>query len=278
MVKGDWALAEPGIRMAPSVLSADFARLAEDVAKVEAGGCEVLHLDVMDGHFVPNISFGVPVIAKLRKASNLFFDTHLMISDPMKYAEPFAEAGADLLNFHIEATDEPMAVVERIRGLDRRVGVTLNPGTAAEAIEPVLEAVDLVLVMSVWPGFGGQAFIPDVLEKVRWLRSRLRSDQRLEIDGGIGRETVVAAVEAGVDTLVAGSAIFGQADPAAAMRELQALAVGAGGRSSAGVDRGNRSLDPTFVCPVEYAGPWAVPGRCVSGVVFGRSFQPLHSH
>jgi ribulose-phosphate 3-epimerase len=216
----DWPLAEARVRMAPSILSADFARLADDVAKVEAAGCEVLHLDVMDGHFVPNISFGVPVVAKLRKASKLFFDTHLMITDPIKYAEPFVKAGSDLLTFHIEVTDEPMKVVDHIRSLDVSVGVTLNPGTPVASLERVLDAVDLVLVMSVWPGFGGQSFIEDSLEKVRWLRERLRPDQRLEIDGGIGPETIDRVAAAGADTLVAGSAIFGQPNPAAAMTDL----------------------------------------------------------
>ena len=140
----------------------------------------MLHLDVMDGHFVPNISFGVPVIEKLRLASKLFFDTHLMISDPMKYARPFAEAGSNLLTFHIEVAPEPMAVIEHLRSLGVNVGITLNPGTPASAIAAVIEAVDLVLVMSVWPGFGGQTFIESSLDKLRELRPRLRPDQRLE--------------------------------------------------------------------------------------------------
>jgi ribulose-phosphate 3-epimerase len=215
--------------MAPSVLSADFARLADDVAKVESAGCEVLHLDVMDGHFVPNLSFGVPVVEKLRAVTRLFLDTHLMITDPLKYAEPFVEAGSDLLTFHIEVTDEPMRVVDHIRSLGARVGISLNPGTDVSAIRPVIEAVDLVLVMSVWPGFGGQEFIPESLGKLREIGSILRPDQRLEIDGGIGPETIGAVVEAGADTLVAGSAIFGQPEPGEAMRSLQQLAEAAAG-------------------------------------------------
>lgn len=220
----DWPLAQPHIRMAPSLLSADFARLKDEIQAIEAAGAEILHLDVMDGHFVPNISFGVPVIEKLRPISKLFFDTHLMISDPVKYAEPFAKAGCDLLTFHIEVAPEPMAVADRIGSLGVRVGVTLNPDTPASALHPVIGAVDLVLIMSVWPGFGGQKFIESSLEKLRELRALLRPDQRLEIDGGIGRSTIESVVRAGADTLVAGSAIFGQPDPPAAMADLLRLA------------------------------------------------------
>lgn len=224
---GNWPLAQPAMRMAPSVLSADFARLADDVAKIEAAGCEILHLDVMDGHFVPNISFGVPVVERLRPVSRMFFDTHLMITDPLTYAEPFIKAGSDLLTFHIEVTDEPLRVVEHIRSLGARVGITLNPGTPVSALEAVVPHVDLVLVMSVWPGFGGQKFIPDALGRLRELKAMMRPDQRLEIDGGIGPATVADCAQAGADTFVAGSAIFGQPDPAEAMRELQTLAASA---------------------------------------------------
>ena len=220
----DWRLSKPQIRVAPSLLSADFARLAEEVGRVERAGAEVLHLDVMDGHFVPNISFGVPVIEKLRPTSRMFFDTHLMIAEPARYAEPFIKAGSDLLTFHIEVTDRPMAVIEHIRSLGARVGISLNPGTAVSAITPVVQAVDLVLVMSVWPGFGGQAFIDSSLGKLRELRALLKPWQRLEVDGGIGPSTAAAVAAAGADTLVAGSAIFDQADPAAAMREIHRLA------------------------------------------------------
>ncbi len=220
----DWPLGEPRIRMAPSLLSADFARLKDEVQRIEAAGAEILHLDVMDGHFVPNISFGVPVIEKLRPISKLFFDTHLMITDPVRYAEPFAKAGSDLLTFHIEVAPDPLAVVNHIRSVGARVGVTLNPDTPASALRQVIEEVDLVLVMSVWPGFGGQKFIEASLGKLQELHPLLRPDQRLEIDGGIGRSTVPGAVRAGADTLVAGSAIFGEPDPPAAMRELLQLA------------------------------------------------------
>ena len=219
-----WPLAAPRVRIAPSLLAADFARLAEEVAKVEAAGAEILHLDIMDGHFVPNLSFGIPVIEKLRTVSRLFFDTHLMITDPVKYAEPFVKAGSDLLTFHIEVTHEPFKVVDTIRAAGARVGVSLNPGTEVAALHEVVTAVDMVLVMSVWPGFGGQKFIPATLDRLRALRPLLRPDQRLEVDGGIGVDTIRAVAEAGADTFVAGSAVFGRPDPGGAMRELERLA------------------------------------------------------
>lgn len=222
-----FALASPGIRIAPSLLAADFARLAESVAVVERAGAEVLHLDVMDGRFCPNISFGVPVIASLRPHSKMFFDAHLMIEEPKRYAEPFAKAGCDHITFHIEASEvkpDPMAVVDHIRSLGLSVGVCVNPTTPVDAIRAILPTVDMVLVMSVWPGFGGQSFITDILPKVRELRGLLRPDQRLEIDGGIDAKTIATAAEAGADTFVAGTAVFRQPDPVATMRELHRLA------------------------------------------------------
>ncbi len=219
-----FALASPGIRIAPSLLAADFARLEAEVAAVESAGATVLHLDVMDGHFVPNISFGVPVIASLRKRTRLFFDAHLMIAEPKRYAEAFVKAGCDHITFHIEVTNEPEAMVKHIADLGASVGVCLNPTTPVSAIEPILDKVDMVLVMSVWPGFGGQAFIEDVLPKVGELRSRLGEHQRLEIDGGIDVGTIGDAARAGVDTFVAGTAIFGASDPPSAMAQLHRLA------------------------------------------------------
>ncbi len=227
-----FALATPGIRIAPSLLAADFARLQEEVGRVEDAGAEVLHLDVMDGHFVPNISFGAPVIKSLREHSSMLFDAHLMITDPLRYAEPFFKAGCEHITFHAEVTDKPVAVVERIRALGASVGVSLNPTTPVSTIESILAEVDLVLVMSVWPGFGGQKFIRDVLPKVEELRRRLGPHQRLEIDGGIDVNTIGEAASAGADTFVAGTAVFRQPDPVAAMTELHRLAVAASKRGS----------------------------------------------
>ena len=166
----------------------------------------------------------MPVVESLRPITKLFFDTHLMITDPVQYAEPFVKAGCDLLTFHIEVTDEPMRVIEHIRSTGGRVGISINPDTPVSAIASVVHAVDLVLVMSVWPGFGGQKFMPKAMDKLRELRGMLRPDQRLEIDGGIGRAIIAECARAGADTFVAGSAIFGQPDPVEAMKELQRLA------------------------------------------------------
>jgi len=214
----------PAIRIAPSLLAADFAQLGDQLALVENGGADLLHLDVMDGHFVPNISFGPCVIESLRAHSKLFFDAHLMIDQPQRYAEAFVKAGCDHITFHIEATDKPQEVIESIRTLGASVGICINPTTPVSAIESVISDVDMVLVMSVWPGFGGQAFIPDVLASVRHVKSLLGSHQRLEIDGGIDGHTIAAAAGAGVDTFVAGSAIFRAPDPVAAMNDLRSLA------------------------------------------------------
>ncbi len=214
----------PGARMAPSILSADFARLGEQIRLVEKAGVHMLHMDVMDGHFVPNLSIGVPVVQSVRKCTDLLLDVHVMITDPLFYAEPFAAAGADLITFHIEVTPEPARVIDRLRELGSGVGISLNPGTPVSTITGVVDKVDMVLLMTVWPGFGGQKFIEPMLDKIRAIAGHLRPDQRLEVDGGIHEETIARTARAGADTFVAGSAVFDAADPTAEVIRLQHLA------------------------------------------------------
>jgi ribulose-phosphate 3-epimerase len=211
------------IELAPSILSADFARLAEQVHAAEQGGAKLLHVDVMDGHFVPNLTVGPPVVASLRKATSLPLDVHLMIEDPDRYIPAFAEAGADWISVHQEACRHLHRTLQLIRSHGARVGVVVNPATPIETLSEVLELVDYVLLMSVNPGFGGQKFIPAVLRKMPWLaemRSTRRLNFRVEIDGGVAVDTVGDIVRAGVEILVAGNAVFGKGDPAENARRL----------------------------------------------------------
>lgn len=201
--------------LAPSLLSADFVRLAEEIARVEAAGADWLHLDIMDGHFVPNLTFGPPVVAAIRKISKLPLDVHLMVSNPAALVEQFAEAGADYLTVHVETEPHLHRLVNRIRELGVKPAVTLNPATSVDLLDEILSEVDMVLVMSVNPGFGGQKFIPASLDKIRRLRQKLKRLDRqvlIEVDGGVNQETAPQLIEAGVDVLVAGSAVFGSAD------------------------------------------------------------------
>jgi len=213
------------IRIAPSLLAADFAHLADEVASVEAAGADWLHLDVMDGHFVPNLTFGPFVVAALKKVATVPLDVHLMITDPWRYADAFLDAGADLLTFHVEVAkngDVP-ALLGRVRARGARVGMSLQPDTPAEALAPYVRELDLVLVMSVFAGFGGQKFMPSVLPKVAALR-RLGFRGEVSMDGGIGGTTIADAARAGTNVFVAGTAVFGAPDRHARIAELRQLA------------------------------------------------------
>ena len=211
------------VEIAPSILSADFTRLGEEIAAAERGGATVVHCDVMDGHFVPNLTIGLPVIKSLKRATRLPLDAHLMISEPGRYAEQFVEAGASMVSVHVEADAHLNRTLVGIRNKGALAGVVINPATPISALEEALPFADYVLVMSVNPGFGGQKFVPGTLDKVRRLKAMIDGrglKTRIEIDGGIDRTNIADVVAAGAEIIVAGTAVFGAGDPAAGVRGL----------------------------------------------------------
>ncbi len=215
------------IKISPSVLSCDFSRMGEEFKNLEHYGADWIHIDVMDGHFVPNITLGAPIVKALRKCSELTFDVHLMISDPYKYAPDFIKAGADVLCFHIEADSDVEKTVDLINSLGCTPALALKPATPAEAVFPYLDKIGMVLVMTVEPGFGGQSFMEDMMPKVSAVRAeceRRGIDMDIQVDGGINAKTVETAAAAGANVLVAGSAVFGAESPKDAVSELRALA------------------------------------------------------
>jgi len=221
-------MTEPRVDIAPSILSADFARLAEQIQMVEEGGADILHVDVMDGHFVPNLTLGPPVVRSIRKVTKLPLDCHLMIEFPERSIDAFAEAGANMISFHPEACVHMHRTAAAIRHVGASPGIVLNPATPIGVLDEIITEVDYVLIMSVNPGFGGQKFIERSVDKVRRLRDMIRNrglGVRIEIDGGIGMENVGEVVSAGAEMLVAGSSIFGDPDPTGAVGRLRRAAL-----------------------------------------------------
>ena len=214
------------VLVAPSILSADFSKLGEEIKAVEHAGADWIHIDVMDGHFVPNITIGPVVISKIRKISDIFFDVHLMIENPGKYVEQFAKAGADLITIHAEACDDILSTINKVKDLGCKVGVSINPETSLDVIKEIIQNVDLVLIMSVHPGFGGQSFIEDVLPKIKKTRdiiSKTDKEIHLEVDGGINDKTAKTAIEYGANVLVAGNFVFTNASYRDAIKSLKQL-------------------------------------------------------
>lgn len=211
------------IKLSPSLLAADFSNLKGDIGAAEKAGAQYLHLDVMDGIFVPNISFGVPVIKALRKCTDMVFDTHLMITDPIRYIDAFASCGSDIITFHYEACEDRNAVIDKIHSLGLRAGMSIKPGTAPEVLDGYFDKLDLILIMSVEPGFGGQKFMPSCLPKLKYCAKKIAALSHpcdLEVDGGINLSNVGEVVSAGCDTVVAGSSVFGAPDVSDAVRSF----------------------------------------------------------
>ena len=209
------------IKIAPSILSADFVRLAEEMKKIEEGGADLVHIDVMDGHFVPNITMGIPVVKSLRKCTSLPLDVHLMIGNPELYIDNFAEAGADIITFHIEASNHAHRLIQKIKSKGIKAGIALNPATHINTVEYIMQDIDMVLIMTVNPGFGGQKFIETMVPKIEAFANR---GIDIEVDGGISVSNIKKVVSAGANFIVAGTSVFGAASPDIAIRELREAA------------------------------------------------------